>query len=306
MKGVDNSLHLGVGHIAHNTNLGGYYQNITPAITHVLRGEFATLDENGIPYLGSKNAKHYSPVLIIQYGLMAHDLLKENKEKELNEQRFITCINWLEGNKHVFNDGIVWRSVSNKQYNLPDGWVSGMYQGQAISIYLRAYQHFQNESYLETAKLIFNSFKYDYSEGGFKRIDENGHLWFEEYPTNPPSFVLNGYIYSILGIYDFYRVTQDGKALDLWNECVTTLEKNLHKYDVWYWSVYDQSKKQLVSYYYQKNVHVPLMQIMYQLTEKDIFNKYAIKWEKSLNNSFHRFITQIMYRIQPRIKKLIK
>jgi len=303
VKGIDNNLHLGVGNVSSDADLGKYYQDIAPAIVHILQGRISKLDEHGIPYLEDKGQKYYSPVSIIQYGLMGHDLLKEKDDEEVNKKRFITCMNWLEENKQEFNNSIVWRNIPNKQYSLPDGWISGMYQGQAISIYLRAYQYFQNESYLETARLILNSFVYDYSEGGFKRIDENGCLWFEEYPTNPASYVLNGYVYCILGIYDFYRVTKDENALNLWNECVITLEKNLPKYDVWYWSVYDQLKKQLVSYYYQKNVHIPLMQIMYQLTKKEIFNKYAVKWQKNLNNSFHRIVTQIMYRIQPRLKK---
>jgi len=107
----------------------------------------------------------------------------------------------------------------------------------------------------------------------------------------------------MLGLYDLYRVTgrQDVKAD--WDNCVHTLCVNLKKYDVWYWSVYDQLKVELVSYYYQKNVHTPLMEIMFGLTGKDLFNFYAKKWKRNLNNPIHRFITKIMYRIRPRIKK---
>jgi IS1 family transposase len=90
----------------------------------------------------------------------------------------------------------------------------------------------------------------------------------------------------------------------MWDECVKTVENNLYKYDVWYWSVYDQLKKELVSYYYQKNVHIPLMQILHGLTGKEIFSYYAVKWKKNLNSTFNNIITKIMYRIRPRILKL--
>jgi len=306
MKGVDNTLVLGVGNISHDQFLGKYYQDISPAIVHVERGVFAKLDENGIPHTNHSNRKNYAPVLIIQYALMCYDLYLSGENKEENRANVLRIMNWLDENSEVFKDAIIWRSIANDQYDLPEGWVSGMYQGQAISLYLRAYQLFEDEKYLDTALKVFNSFKYDYSEGGFKRIDKHNCIWFEEYPTPKPSYVLNGFIYAIWGIYDLYRVTKNQEAKELWDSCVNTLEVNLHKYDVWYWSVYDQLKEQLVSYYYQKNVHIPIMQVMYGLTEKEIFNKYAIKWEKNLNNSFHRFITQIMYRVQPRLKKLRK
>ncbi len=305
MKGVDNNIYLKAGYISAETILGTYYQDFTPAITHIGNGIFSHFDENGIPFLGSKENPNYAPVLIIQYGIVCHDFILRGEDIDANKQRMNTCLTWLEQNKTSFHDSIVWRSKATKQqYDLPQGWISGMYQGQAISLYLRVHQLLGKEEYLETAKLIFNSFQYGYEEGGFKRIDENGYLWFEEYPTSIPSYVLNGFIYSIFGIYDFYRVTKDEKALALWNECLDTLKTNLHKYDVWYWSVYDQLKEQLVSYYYQKNVHVPLMHIMYQLTGDEVYNYYAMKWEKSLNNPIHRTITKIMYRIQPRLKKL--
>ncbi|PLW91933.1 MAG: hypothetical protein C0592_13355 [Marinilabiliales bacterium] len=302
MAGIDNSLNLGPGYISMDSVLGKYYQNISPAIVHIENGVFAKLDDEGIPYYFGDGNIVYIPVLVIQYALMNYDLFQDTRE-ESYIQVFFKCVNWLEDNKEDFNGSIVWRSKANKQYNLPDGWISGMYQGQALSVYLRAYQQFDDNKYLKTVTGILKSFEIDVKDGGFRRNDEQNCLWFEEYPTSTPSFVLNGFIYSMFGILDYYRVTKSEEALKLWNSCVETLKKNLHKYDVWYWSVYDQLKKQLVTYYYQKNVHIPLMKIMFQLTDYELFNTFAVKWEKSLNNSFHRFITKIMYRVKPRITR---
>lgn len=300
---IDNSIKLGVGYISWDKDLGKYYQDFTPAINHIEKEEYSLFDEERVPYLKMRGLKIYSPIVIIQYGLMSFDLYCDKKEeKDLIVLKRMLL--WLEENKSTFKDSIVWRSSSNQQYNLPDGWVSGMYQGQAISLYLRAYQLFNNITYLETAKKIYNSFKYDFNEGGFKRIDEFGCIWFEEYPTTKPSYVLNGFIYSMLGILDYHRVTGDESAKALWNSCVNTLKINLGKYDVWYWSVYDQLKEQLVSYYYQKNVHIPLMQIMFELTNEAIFDKYALKWDRNLKNPLHLLFVKLMYRVQPRLKKL--
>lgn len=304
MAGVNNNIKLGIGTISFDKKLNGYYQDVSASLTHIEDGIFADLDENGIPYCIEGENKNYYIVTIIQYALICYEFIVKEIDVKNNRNKFMQCINWLENKKERFQDSYVYRSDENNHYRLSSGWVSGMYQGQAISLYLRAYQLTGDNSYLSTAEMIFNSFKYDYSEGGFKRIDEKGFLWFEEYPTVKPSYVLNGFIYSMFGLLDLYRVTGNIDAKETWEECVKTVENNLYKYDVWYWSVYDQLKKELVSYYYQKNVHIPLMQILHGLTGKKIFSYYAVKWEKNLNSSFNNIITKIMYRIRPRILKL--
>jgi heparosan-N-sulfate-glucuronate 5-epimerase len=303
MAEIDKSINLGIGNISMNEKLGMYYQDISGALIHISSGSFAKLDDNGIPYRMRNGEKEYYFVLIIQYGIMCYDLLCKKQDETKNKENIIAVVNWLDEHKEYLNNAIVWRSNDNIQYNLKKGWISGMYQGQAISLYLRAYQLTGNSNYLKTAEEIFKSFDIDFEDGGFKRIDKDGNIWFEEYPTQNPSFVLNGFIYSIFGLLDLYRVTKNKEAKRLWDACIKTLVENMPKYDVWYWSVYDQLKQQLVSYYYQKNVHIPLMEILFGLTQIEIFDKYAKKWKRNLNNPFHRFITKIMYRVQPKLKK---
>lgn len=304
MTGIDNNLELGVGNISMDEDLGMYYQDISPAMVHISKGVFAKFDDYGIPHSVHNGKAIYYIVTVIQYGLICYDLFCKKQDVEKNKNNFFGVINWLDQRKEFFKDAVVWRSNDNIQYGLKKGWISGMYQGQALSLYLRAYQLSENSEYLETAEKILKSFYIDYEEGGFKRIDKDENIWFEEYPTETPSFVLNGFVYGIFGLLDLYRVTKNSEAKKLWDASIKTIVENLTKYDIWYWSVYDQKKKQLVSYYYQKNVHIPLMQILYGLTQKEIFNTYAIKWEKSLKNPLHRLITKIMYRVRPKIQKL--
>tara|TARA_B110001452_G_C15199107_1_gene416194 strand:- start:445 stop:1362 length:918 start_codon:yes stop_codon:yes gene_type:complete len=302
MSQLDNSIYLGVGNVSYDQKLGKYYQNFSPAIIHITSSGYYTLDENEIPkYQGV----HY-PVIVIQYALMCHDLLIDNFDADKNRRIVIKCIDWLNSNKEEFKDSYVWKNPRNKHYNLESGWVSGMCQGQALSLYLRVYQLIGNKECLEIANKIYNSFKHDYEDGGFKRIDENDNIWFEEYPTKNPSFVLNGFCYSIFGVLDFYRVTKKNELAQLWSSCISTIENNLSKYDVWYWSLYDQQKKELVSFYYQKNVHIPLLLILYELTKKNIFKEYADKWKRNLDSPFCRVITKIMYRIKPRFNSLLE
>lgn len=306
MKGINNKIYIGVGNVSTEYELGAYYQDISPAIVHIQKGIFAGLDDYRIPYCNVGKTKKYSPITVIQYALMNYDLYLKHNFEQKHLDIFFNCVSWLESRLEPFKDAMVIKNMHDIQYNLSDGWISGMVQGQAISVFLRAFQVMNNQKYLDIAENIYKSFSYNVEEGGFRRFDNENCIWFEEYPTQQPSYVLNGFIYTMFGILDLYRVTKKTEVIELWNLCINTLEKNLHKYDLFYWSVYDQLKRQLVSYYYQKNVHIPLMKIMYLLTNKQIFDHYASKWENNIYNPFHRMITQIMYRVKPRINRINK
>jgi len=180
-----------------------------------------------------------------------------------------------------------------------------MDQGQALSFYARYYQITKEEHFLNQCKKIAAYFEVDIQDGGFKRIDDNGNLWFEEYPSKEPSYVLNGFVYALYGLIDFYRVNNDQKIKKIIDQCFTTLKESIHLYDSGYWSYYDQLKKELVRYYYQKNVHVPQLESIYLLTNEKIFLKYYKKWKKTMNPINYAFV-QIMYRVLPRFRNIVK
>lgn len=45
--------------------------------------------------------------------------------------------------------------------------------------------------------------------GGVRAVFMNKYVWYEEYPTIPSSFVLNGFIFSLFGLYDFKALLDD-------------------------------------------------------------------------------------------------
>ena len=61
----------------------------------------------------------------------------------------------------------------------------------------------------------------------------------EEYPTNPPSHVLNGAIFALWGCRDVAIALDDSDAAALYEEGIDTLAANLHRFDTGYWSLYD-------------------------------------------------------------------
>lgn len=118
-----------------------------------------------------------------------------------------------------------------------------MGQGQALSVLSRAYHHSGGDlRYLTAALRGLKPFKVPSSKGGVKATFLNEYNWYEEYPTKPPSFVLNGFIYSLLGLYDLIAIAPAGQAQeaeDLYNDGMRSLKKMLMLFDMGSVTSYD-------------------------------------------------------------------
>lgn len=89
-----------------------------------------------------------------------------------------------------------------------------MGQGQAISLLSRAFYHSGgNELYLNTAYAALKPFKVLSNNGGVLSEFMNLYPWYEEYPTVPPIFILNGFMYSLIGLYDLFSLAPNGSQV---------------------------------------------------------------------------------------------
>ncbi len=304
-KENDNIL-LPKGEVSLNEKLGGYYIDMSQALVHYTDGIYGDFDENGVPLWGWGTNSSYFSIIIAQYGFILHEIWQRDNNLVDYLDKMNACLNWFESNKENFKETYLWRQPwGDSRYDLESGWVSAMAQGEIISFYLRMYQINGDENLLDTALKAYNFMQFEVKEGGVRRYDSDGNLWLEEYPTEEPSLVLNGFIYAVFGLYDLYRVTKSDKVKCDIDLCIKTLKENISKYDTGYWSLYDQMYKELVKYYYQKNVHTPQLEALYELTGEEIFRHYAAKWKKCVNPVNFAFV-QVMYRVLPRMLKLKK
>ena len=81
------------------------------------------------------------------------------------------------------------------------------FQGQALSTLVRAYLESKDDRCLAAAEDGVRVFSISSSEGGVRAVLMDKYEWYEEYPTNPPTFILNGFMYSLLGLYDLIKVS---------------------------------------------------------------------------------------------------
>ncbi len=131
-----------------------------------------------------------------------------------------------------------------------------MAQGHAISLLARFYSHFKEQKYIVAAAKALDLFEIESTNGGVKAFFMNDprYAWYEEYPTQPYSlFVLNGFLYSMFGVYDFISVcdqhsTMKGnsmigiyyeKAKNIFQKGLESLNRILSSYDTGTRSFYD-------------------------------------------------------------------
>ena len=76
------------------------------------------------------------------------------------------------------------------------------------------------------------------SAGGVQ-TELDGGPFPEEYPTEPPAYVLNGAIFALWGYYDVWKGLDNEAAGEAFRKGTETLAANLHLWDTGYWSRYD-------------------------------------------------------------------
>lgn len=234
----------------------------------------------------------YHPCEIAQAVCAYYDLFVKTKDKKYIELLLANTI-WLENNYVEYKNAYVYPfPFAIKSFGNKAGWISGMYQGIILSAFIRANLITNDAKYLVSAQKVYNSYQFNLGEKyGFKVEDEYG-LWFEESMLKPATHILNGFIYAIFGLYDFYKITKNTDVKTIIDRCFETLKVTLPQYDMGYWSYYDLNGT-IASYSYHEKMHIPLLRALYEISGEIIFNTYENKWIKYNNSSYCRLRKKI-------------
>ena len=135
------------------------------------------------------------------------------------------------------------RTVAEGQLTLDPGWYSAMAQGHAMSLLVRAHARSGRREYLDAAARALAVFDVSSVDGGVAARFMDRHVWYEEYPTIPPCFVLNGFMYSLIGLYDVSATAGPGEgrstAERLYRAGLASLRRMLPLFDTGSGTVYD-------------------------------------------------------------------
>lgn len=259
----------GPGQVFSKVNIEGYYNDLTEKITRFGK------QDNGIPLTVVDTGEEIEfSIAIFQYGLAAYDLFLLSEKTNRNSlAKLKSCAEWAV--KHQQGNG-AWVTF---EYENPGYPYSSMAQGEGISLLLRAYIAFKDDRYIDAAKKALVFMLLPIEKGGTTRYEDD-KVYFYECPKEP--LILNGWIFSIWGLYDYWKFFGDQHSKVILNKTLVTLENDLPAYDLGYWSKYED-KKRIASPFYHK-LHVAQLRVMYELTGKEIYRVYANRWEAFSKN----------------------
>ncbi len=123
-------------------------------------------------------------------------------------------------------------------YHVQGPWVSAMAQGQSVSLLVRLAAETGRADFADAAVRGLRPMQISSREGG-AAAPLGGELFPEEFPTDPPSFVLNGAIFAFWGYYDVAAGLGDETARTAFESGVTLLAENINRWDTGSWSRYD-------------------------------------------------------------------
>jgi len=268
-----------------------------------------SIDNDGIPWVdyGSIDdtviGKKRNPVTISQKSFSYYNDF-QSTGNETAKQYLLNNADWLLANSKSYgNYSIIEYDFPYPPYDMPSSWRSGMAQGQVLQALIKAHEVSQNIKYLQGAKLILNSFFVEVKEGGVTYKTKDHGWWFEEYAHEnvKPSRVLNGMMYTVLGIHDFYKYTNDTNAKFLIDQGVLSLKNNLPNYNLNRYSYYDNLKHPSPSSYHL--VHIEQTKSLYEITEEEVFLKYHDIWKNC--DSICQFIERNLAKLQSRLYDLV-
>jgi len=243
------------------------------------------VDDSGIPIVdygtvdGTRIGKQRNPVVVCQQAMDYWEELQERGDPA-DRRRFLNCANWLcdnavpmEGYLMLEYDYPLWA------YGLEGINGSGMAQGLALPVLSRAAEISSERDYLGTAEGLMGAFYVEEEDGGVTHKYEGDGWWYEEYATRsgPHPRVLNGMIYAMLGLYDYYERTGSARAKFLFDKGAEAAQRDLPDYDQGGHSLYDAMGLPASRMYH--NTHVRQLEQLYEITGEELFNAYAVRWK---------------------------
>ncbi len=248
--------------------VAGYYNDLTQK---VLRDDPDIL----VPqYFVDTGEKIWFSIGVFQYGLGAYDLFLQTGEDRFR-QKVLACADWAV--EHQQKDGS-WVTFAYESKEHP---YSSMAQGEGISLLLRAHILTGREGYLDAAHKAKEFMLIPLEQGGTTKYEGDDCLLYEF--THSP-LVLNGWIFSAWGLYDYYKYTKDAFVQQIFRRTLRSMEKLLPEFDKKYWSSYCHGGKKTASAFYHK-LHIAQLRVMYDLFGTEVFQQYADRWE-AYQNSF--------------------
>ena len=249
-----------------------------------------SFDADQTPRTSYRGKLVYNPVTIALYALSMHGRFVQGQVSA--RDGFLHAANHLISMQDALGAlrfPFAWHYYFAAKDYAP-GWCSAMAQGLALSVFARAYHITGDRRYIQAGDKALAFLLVPVSQGGVRGSLANVDpalgkaVIFEEYPANPSAHTLNGFMYTILGLYDWSSVPgQDAEqAHQYFDTSLNTLRSILPYYDLGGFTAYDLShliRKSPphvgVSYH---GVHVFLLHALVSITADEQLKYFETRW----------------------------
>ncbi len=155
--------------------------------------------------------------------------------------------------------GIAWEYMFQFDGGLPP-WTSGLSQGTALQVFSRAWSVTHEQVYLTAAQQALGIFEMAPPTG--VRVATPAGAHYLEYTYAPSERILNGFIQSLVGLYEYTKFTKDPLGQQLFEAGDAEARAEVPHYNTGAWSMYDQHSESDLNY------HELLAEFLEHLCEK--------------------------------------
>jgi heparosan-N-sulfate-glucuronate 5-epimerase len=181
--------------------------------------------------------------------------------------------------------GLLWPyDVAIPKHGVDPPWYSAMAQGQAASVFVRAFMATRDERFgslaLDAVRPLFEEASHFVASSEYGPILEEGAS--QPGLPAPTSHILNGWVYALWGLWDVQVGLGDTAAATLFTQSVACLRNMLERYDTGWWTRYDLNLHpipHLAKPFYHR-LHVNQTAMMYRLTAYDEFADFSERWRR--------------------------
>ena len=233
-------------------------------------------DKNKVP-IGRLDVKlkHHNPLFSCYYGLVCFNSYNHTTQQE-NLDEFLNQVDFL--NRYgIENSNGFWLPYLEDlpKFELKAPWFAGITQALAISVFIRAYVQTDQEIYRQRAIQLYRPLFIPVEEGGFLKNTLEGYLWIEEYPSRQPTYVLNGFVFIMIALVEyFHEVEHTILVKERLDKCMETFFNSLHHYTFGAYTKYSRKGRTFSNIEYQ-GLYVFLFLHLYHLTGKSAFKELA-------------------------------
>lgn len=244
-------------------------------------------NSDGIPKTVYSYGEYYNPSTIAQYGLQHYSLyLKTNAT--ISKNNFLTVADWFI-NHQDYRGGWAYQFdlpfYPERLHKLKAPWYSAIGLGMAMSVLSRASYLTKDNKYSKSALKAKGIFKTPSKENGILAKFDSKFSFYEECPTDPPSFILNGFMFSLIGLYDLYKETNDKGIKILYDKGIISLRKMLPLYDLGNRTAYDLTHYTTdggfpnVAKWGYHITHIHLLAALNSIEKDTKMNEILIRWK---------------------------